>query len=238
VSCLQGTVFQQREGLNLIRPIFSSDSNRKNTLNESGSRSRNTRIKLATEVAVLPRVASGEPAAVAECLDRYKNLVWSLARRSCPDIETAEDAVQDIFLKLWKIADRYDATIASEPTFVAMIARRRLIDLSRKRSWKVEAEAELDTLTDEGMNASQRAELKDEAAKAAALLDQLPADQRHVIRLSVYEGLSHSKIAETTGLSLGTVKTHIRRGLLKLRRALFANDDAVPFSSVAQGELQ
>ena len=90
--------------------------------------------------------------------------------------------------------------------------------------------------TDSGINASQRAEIKDEAAKAAALLDQLPADQKQVIRLSVYEGLSHSRIAETTGLSLGTVKTHIRRGMLKLRQSLFSKDDEVSFNSIAQGE--
>ena len=83
---------------------------------------------MTIESPVLPRVATGESAAVAECLNRYGNLVWSLARRSCPDVQAAEDAVQDIFLKLWTVADRFDPEIASESTFVAMIARRRLID--------------------------------------------------------------------------------------------------------------
>jgi len=89
---------------------------------------------LTDETPLLPKVARGDQTAVVECLKRYQNLVWSLARRSCVDRESAEDAVQDIFLKLWKIADRYDASVASETTFVAMIARRTLIDLSRKRS--------------------------------------------------------------------------------------------------------
>ena len=192
---------------------------------------------VTSELPLLPRVAGGDATAVAECLERYKNLIWSLARRSCPDLESAEDAVQDIFLKLWKIADRFDASIASETTFVAMIARRSLIDMSRKKSWKMTNTVELDSFSSVEMEAAHRAELKDEAAKAAMLLDQLPEDQKQVIRLSVYDGLSHSRIAEATGLSLGTVKTHIRRGLSKLRQSLFPHDDAPPISSsLAKGE--
>ncbi len=194
---------------------------------------------MTSETPLLPRVAGGDSTAVAECLERYKNLVWSLARRSCPDVESAEDAVQDIFLKLWKISDRFDASIASETTFVAMIARRSLIDLSRKKSWKMTNTVELDSFSSVEMEAAQKAELKDEAAKAALLLDQLPEDQKQVIRLSVYDGLSHSRIAEATGLSLGTVKTHIRRGLTKLRQSLFPHDEVSAInSSLAKGESQ
>ncbi len=194
---------------------------------------------MASDTPLLPRVANGDPAAVAECLDRYKNLVWSLARRSCPNIESAEDAVQDIFLKLWKIADRFDASIANETTFVAMIARRSLIDLSRKKSWNTTGAIEMDSFSTSEMEVSQRAELNDEAARAAALLNELPDDQKQVIRLSVYDGLSHSRIAESTGLSLGTVKTNIRRGMIKLRRALFAADDSNPLdSALVRGESQ
>jgi RNA polymerase sigma-70 factor (ECF subfamily) len=195
---------------------------------------------VTNEAPLLPRVARGDPTAVAECLDRYKNLVWSLARRRCPDVETAEDAVQDIFLKLWQIAGRFDASIASETTFVSMIARRSLIDLSRKhsRSSKTTSAIELDNFSKEEMEVDQQAELKHEAARAAAMLEQLPEDQKKVIRLSIYDGLSHSLIADATGLSLGTVKTHIRRGMIKLRKSLFP-DDAFAFnSSLAKRDLQ
>ena len=180
---------------------------------------------LTPDIPVLPKVASGESAAVAECLKRYGNLVWSLARRSCPDEQSAEDAVQDIFLKLWTVADRFDPEIASETTFVAMIARRKLIDLSRKKSLQSTGSIELDTFSNPELDAASRVEINDEAAKASELLNQLPGDQRQVIKLSVYDGLSHSRIAEATGLSLGTVKTHIRRGMLKLRSALFPENE-------------
>ena len=191
---------------------------------------------MTTETPVLPKVASGEPAAVAECLQRYGNLVWSLAKRSCPDVQAAEDAVQDIFLKLWTVADRYDPEIASESTFVAMIARRRLIDLSRKKSLKPTGSIELDYLKHSEMDAASRVEINDEAAKARVLLEELPMDQQQVIKLSVYDGLSHSRIAEATGLSLGTVKTHMRRGMLKLRKSLFPVDDSMRVSQLTEGE--
>jgi len=70
------------------------------------------------------------------------------------------------------------------------------------------------------------------------LLEQLPNDQKKVIRLSIYDGLSHSRISEATGLSLGTVKTHIRRGMLKLRNSLFAEDELQVGSSQIQGGPQ
>jgi len=193
---------------------------------------------LTSDSPVLPKVALGEPAAVADCLNRYGNLVWSLARRSCPDTQAAEDAVQDIFLKLWTVADRFDPAIASESTFVAMIARRRLIDLSRKKSWRTTGAVELDSFSNQEMDAASRSEINDEAAKAQQLLNQLPDDQQRVIRLSVYDGLSHSRIAEATGLSLGTVKTHLRRGMMKLRTALFpqADDAGLVPANLTDGE--
>lgn len=183
------------------------------------------RPSLNSDPPVLPDVAAGQPAAIEKCLDRYGGLVWSLARRNCPDEQTAEDAVQDIFIKLWQVADRYDANVASEATFVAMIARRRLIDLYRKRRGNDQVAVDSETLDFQQsgqQDAASRAELNDDARQAEDFLSQLPDQQQHVIRLSVYDGLSHSRIAEATGLALGTVKTHIRRGLGELQRQLFA----------------
>ena len=178
-----------------------------------------------TNLDLLPQVATGDAAAVSQCLKRYGSLVWSLARRSIRDQQAAEDAVQEIFLKLWEVAGRFDASIASETTFVAMIARRKLIDISRRKKLPTAAVEEFDGFESQNVCVSDQAELQEEAAKAVGLLNQLSSEQQKVIRLSVYDGLSHSKIADATGLSLGTVKTHIRRGFIKLRQLLFSDSD-------------
>src|SRR5829696_165972 len=72
---------------------------------------------------LLHRIAAGDSAAVEEFLDRYGGLVWSLARRFTSNRQESEDAVQDVFIELWRKAPRYDASLSSEATFVAMIAR-------------------------------------------------------------------------------------------------------------------
>lgn len=219
---------QSGSTLTLTRPIRASRIN-DGLLNDR-------KIELTPE-PILPEVALGNPTAVADCLDRYGGLVWSLARRSCPDQQSAEDAVQDIFLKLWKVADRFNPEIASESTFVAMIARRKLIDLNRKKSMPQSSGVELDQFESRSDDAAKRLAINDEAAKAAELLNQLPSSQQQVIKLSVYDGLSHSKIAETTGLSLGTVKTNIRRGMLKLRKSLFPQHELNVSESILKGEV-
>lgn len=176
---------------------------------------------------VLPRIAAGDKTAVDECLRRYGGLVWSLARRRCADVQLAEDAVQNIFLHLWKVAGTFDESIANETTFIAMVARRRLIDFQRKLMARKDFalsdfnQYDFDHLQMKSVDPSVGLETSEEAARAEALLNQLPEDQQKVIRMSVFDGLSHSKIADRTGLKLGTVKTHIRRGLTKIRQSLF-----------------
>lgn len=173
---------------------------------------------------ILARVAAGDELAVQECLDRFGGLVWSLARRMCPNYADAEDAVQDVFISLWRNAGRYDANIGTEATFVAMIARRRLIDRARRRGRRP-GEGVLFT-ENSGMpeDGSGRvggdAELREEAVRAEGVLDRLSRDQQSVLRLAIYRGLSHEKIAQSTGMPLGTVKTHIRRGLMRVRDLL------------------
>jgi len=170
--------------------------------------------------SILIRVAAGEEAAVKECLDRYGGLVWSVARRFSPTREDAEDAVQEVFLSLWKAAGRYDPSLASEPTFITMIARRRLIDRNRARASRPDtAGIEIPANT-----ADRRGQAEIEAApdvgRAARALAELRPEQRQVVELSIVRGLSHSQIADLTGMPLGTVKTHARRGLQRVRDVL------------------
>lgn len=169
---------------------------------------------------ILQRVANGDEGAMRACLDRFGGLVWSLARRMTSTNAEAEDAVQEIFVEIWKNAYRYDASVASETAFVAMIARRRLIDRRRKLGRQLDRaslpEGEAGAAPVESVGAEER-----EAASAAmSAMSRLSDEQQRVLRLSLLQGLSHERIAGATGMPLGTVKTHARRGLLRLRELL------------------
>ena len=179
--------------------------------------------RLADASLLLPRIAAGDDGAVRECVNRYGALVWSLARRWAVDDPDAEDAVQEIFIALWRSAARFDATRASEPGWVAMVARRRLIDRSRQRQrspvfeffqagFDMEDETEPDQ--DVELDTASRAGL----ARAALLT--LPDAQRRMLELSLLDGKTHDEIARETSVPLGTVKSHIRRGLTRMRALL------------------
>jgi RNA polymerase sigma-70 factor (ECF subfamily) len=173
---------------------------------------------------ILTRVANGDCAAVQECLDRYGGLVWSLARRLCLDATDVEDAVQEIFVDLWKSADRFNESIASEPTFVAMIARRRLIDRRRKRMRSPEDAAGFPEASVPAAAVDvDHASVSDEAARAAAAMKQLRPEQQQVLALAIHYGRTFEQIAQILGMPLGTVKTHARRGLIRLRELLDAS---------------
>lgn len=181
---------------------------------------------------LLQRVAANEPGAAEACLDTYGGLVWSLARRFLQNRADAEDAAQDIFVDIWKSAGRYDPAVASETAFVAMIARRRLIDRLR-RSGRTPPAAELieDALptnprtgraAGDGPNgpAGNRVDGAEDLGRAITAMAALGPEQARVLRLSLGQGLSHQQIADATGLPVGTVKTHIRRGLIRVREEL------------------
>ena len=194
------------------------------TISRSKRATKGRSVAQATDT-ILQRVAAGEAGAAKECLDRFGGLVWSLARRLSYNESEAEDAVQEIFLDVWKSSGRYDPGIASETAFVAMIARRRLIDRRRRQSRRPTEQVIPDGATIAGVTAGEQYERCEEAKVAAEALSELTEDQQRVLKLSVYHGLSHEKISRATGLPLGTVKTHARRGLMRIRERL-ANDEA------------
>lgn len=174
---------------------------------------------------ILERIAGGDEAAVKECLDRYSGLVWSLARRFSPTRSDAEDAVQEIFLSLWRSAARYDPEKASEVTFIATVARRRLIDRNRARSARPDTDGIEVPENAPSRSGPGQIEAAPDVARAAEALGALRPEQRQVVELAVVRGLSHSQIAELTGMPLGTVKTHARRGLQRVREALGAGKE-------------
>ena len=185
----------------------------------------NKGASVSSEPGLLQRVATGDESAIAACLDQFGGLVWSLARRLSPSEADAEDAVQEIFVEIWRFADRFDASKASETTFVAMLARRRLIDRLRKHGRRPIEESYEDHL-EHAPSAEDVAALGTDVARVASALEGMKPEQQQAIRMSAWLGMSHSAIAEEMDLPLGTVKSHIRRGLIALREDLGAGETA------------
>ena len=170
--------------------------------------------------AILKRIAEGDSSAVQECLKTYGGLVWSLARKMLRNSDEAEDAVQEIFVDIWRNADRFDEAKASETTFVAMLARRRLIDKIRHSQRRLSPESLDDVLLEPFTRADKTLEMCVEADQAAEAMRSLRPEQQQVLRLSIVLGMSHQEIAAATGMPLGSVKTHARRGLLQVRELM------------------
>ena len=170
--------------------------------------------------SILQRIAAGDQQAVSECIDTYSDLIWSLARRFLRSQQDAEDVVQDIFIELWSSADRFDPAKAGETTFVAMIARRRIIDRIRKlgRQPQMDDVDEI-PLAMENENAPS-GETEWDVAVVSNIMQGLKPETQHVLQLSIYEGYSHGDIAQRLGMPLGTVKTLLRRGLIRIREEL------------------
>lgn len=172
---------------------------------------------------LLPRVAAGDTGAVEACVDEFGPTIFALAKRYLLSVKgDAEGAVQEVFLELWRNAHRFDPARGSEAAFVMTMAHRRLIDKRRWYAARFSVGEPVGETTAAAPNASaaSRPVLRDEARTVAAALDDLPADERDLLRLSIYSGLSHERIARSTGLPIGTVKTRLRRGLERLRGAL------------------
>lgn len=185
---------------------------------------------------MLVRVAEGDPTAVREVLMRYSALVWSLAAGLSNDPHEIEDVVQDIFVDVWRSATRYDPKVASEATFIATIARRRVIDRRRRAGRRLDPEPlEEEFAPGAPDDRLRQVDIDDEASQAREVVSQLTGDRKRVLELSIVDGLTHREIASETGIPLGTVKSHIRRGLaevterLRARRSVQLREDDSPF---------
>jgi RNA polymerase sigma-70 factor, ECF subfamily len=166
----------------------------------------------------LGRMARGDERAMEACIKAHGGLVWSIVLKRVRDRSAAEDLTQEIFTEIWKTSGRYDAAIASESGFIAMIARRRAIDWSRKQ----QRLPEMETLPEKA-DFPAPTEIPGVAMDRDTLwkaLETLPDETRKLFALHFEQGLTHSEIAESTGLPLGSVKTRLRRGLLEARALL------------------
>ena len=169
---------------------------------------------------VLQKIAAGDSAAVNECVEQYGALIWSLARRYLGNEADAEDAVQEIFIELWTNASRFDPSRAKEITFISTIARRRLIDRLRAKGRRPPTEEFDESSAQQPVATPSMLEDEADVVKVERVLAKMKPQQRDILAMSLYQGYSHSEIAERTDLPLGTVKTNVRRGLLHIRDQL------------------
>lgn len=168
------------------------------------------------EAALVARIRGGDESAMADLYDRHSGIVYAVALRVLGNTSAAEDVVQEVFLQLWRNPQAFDAERGRLAPWLAVIARNRAIDLLRKRPMEEDI-AELPIAT--GLNLEDEAAARIAISKVRGVLAQLPQDQRRLLEMAFFEGMTHTEIAGKTGEPLGTVKTRIRSGLLALRKA-------------------
>jgi len=171
----------------------------------------------AADLALIARIRAGDEQAVAALYDCYSGIVYSVALRVLSDSAAAEDVLQEVFLQLWRKPDAFDASRGALGPWLAVIARHRAIDRLRKRQPETDIE---DTVLFVDGDLEEEVARAEAAGKVRSALTAIPPEQRALVELAFFQGLSHSEIAERTGQPLGTVKTRIRSALLAIRKAL------------------
>ena len=177
-----------------------------------------------TDEMLLAAIGSGNPEALGLLYDRYNRLAIAVAYRVLGDHTTAEDAVQDAFLSVWRRVDSFDPQRGSARGWVLTIVRNAAVDRRRGRHARALRDASLDDVTfrlaTDGEETFVAVAASVEATRVRDALALLPSEQREAIELAYFGGLTHQEIAERTGTALGTVKGRMRLGLHKLRAAL------------------
>ncbi|MFJ4972586.1 RNA polymerase sigma factor [Streptomyces sp. NPDC088755] len=178
------------------------------------------------------RLAAGFVRGDEECFAlvyrRWGDLVYSLAARSLGDAREAEDVAQQTFLAAWRGRHGYHAVRGPLPGWLVGIARRKIADAHAARSRRTElAAAHVAREGSEAPGAAGRPEAALDRVLVTQELRKLPPVQRRILCLAFFDDLTHVQIAERTGLPLGTVKSHARRAILRIRRSV-AESSASP----------
>ncbi len=185
---------------------------------------------------VLERIAFRDEDALSELMKRYGDRVQGLCELIVGDLLDADSVTLDVFLEIWNRPSAYDRARGTLKTYLLTLARSRSIDRLRARAARQrqqEKYIDLSSISDctETMDTpeSQTLELE-RRQRIRAAVDQLPTDQQQTLQLAFFSGLTHREISERLKMPLGTVKSYIRKGLLRLREALS--------TQLEKGELQ
>jgi RNA polymerase sigma-70 factor (ECF subfamily) len=172
--------------------------------------------------AALRGVALGRQAALSDLYDRTSAKLFGICLRILNDRGEAEEALQEVFISVWNRAASFDASRASPISWLATIARNRAIDRLRSGA-RQQSAATLDQaaeVPDREVDALSRLEASEERLRLTGCMDELEQRHSEAIRTAFFDGLSYAELAARSGVPLGTMKSWIRRSLLKLRECL------------------
>jgi RNA polymerase sigma-70 factor (ECF subfamily) len=170
---------------------------------------------------LLHAIARGDETALAACYDRYRVILFSQILRILNDRQEAEDCLQEVFLQVWRRARDFDAARGRAFTWLVTIARSRALDRLRASGSRLRLATEAAQMPrDEIGDAAAEAVQSEAGAIVRTALAALPEEQRRTLLLAYFEGLTQTEIAARLGDPLGTVKTRMRAGMIKLRELL------------------
>jgi RNA polymerase sigma-70 factor (ECF subfamily) len=169
-----------------------------------------------SDAELVSRLARGDRAALAALYDRHAPLVFALVRRIVGSPAEAEDLVHDVFMEAWRRAESYDASRGGVRTWLLLRARSRALD--HNKSAAVSRTVSLPDRPTAAADGDQS--LAPDCARLRRVLLELPVEQRNVLLLGYFEGLSSTEIAARVGAPVGTVKSRVAAALAKLRTVL------------------
>ncbi len=181
--------------------------------------------EVSPDATLLQRLLQRDVGAFEELYDRHSRVVYALVLRILQQASTSEEVVQDVFLQVWRNAARYDAKRGPFLPWLLTMARNRALDhlrLKSERQRRREDQAEELPSAVSMPNFEGDLDERRRASKVRELIDSLNPQQKRAIELAYFEGLSHSEIASALQEPLGTVKSWIRNGLLRLKEGLHA----------------
>jgi RNA polymerase sigma-70 factor (ECF subfamily) len=184
---------------------------------------------IADDTSLMAKVADGDESALSTLYDRYNRLAFTICLRVLKDRGEAEDVLVEVFQELWTRANRYDVSRGSPMTYLSTLARSRAIDRLRAKGKNRAQPADLSTAAagaaSDDPDPSDSVELGEQRKRVVVALNELDPVYRQAVELSFYDGLSHSEIATKLNKPLGTVKTYIRQGLIRLRDRLRSKEE-------------
>jgi RNA polymerase sigma-70 factor, ECF subfamily len=198
-------------------PTNASPRSTSTALNQTETGLEGAAEPQSADAALLARIGEGDAGAMGEFFDRYSPVVYAVALRVLREPGSAEDVMQDVFLRIWRSPSGFVSGRASLGAWLVVVARNRAIDVLRGRK---PADPVDDVVLASPFDVSATAERNIAVDKVKKALQTLPQEQQSLVDMAFFEGLTHSEIAARTGDPLGTVKSRIRMALMEIRKAM------------------